>query len=117
MADKVVARWRSERLEREVTLARWGSFGQPLVLFPTAGPQENVLKKLAAGNNLFQNVGDGKFKDVTAEVGGFRPRLAGEALPRVESHALRVDLDEAGARVELEVGDERQPLRRRRQGR
>ncbi len=40
-------------------------------LFPTAGPQENVLKKLAAGNNLFQNVGDGKFKDVTAEVGGF----------------------------------------------
>lgn len=40
-------------------------------LFPNAGPQENVLKKLAAGNNLFQNTGDGKFKDVTAEVGGF----------------------------------------------
>ncbi len=40
-------------------------------LFPTAGPQENVLKKLAAGNNLFENTGDGKFKDVTAAVGGF----------------------------------------------
>lgn len=40
-------------------------------LFPNAGPQDNVLKKLAAGNNLFQNIGDGKFKDVTAEVGGF----------------------------------------------
>jgi hypothetical protein len=40
-------------------------------LFPNAGPQDNVLKKLAAGNNLFQNQGDGKFKDVTAEVGGF----------------------------------------------
>jgi hypothetical protein len=40
-------------------------------LFPNAGPQDNVLKKLAAGNNLFENIGDGKFKDVTADVGGF----------------------------------------------
>lgn len=40
-------------------------------LFPNANAKDNVLKKLAAGNNLFENVGDGKFKDVTAEVGGF----------------------------------------------
>ena len=40
-------------------------------LFPNSGPQDNVLKKLAAGNNLFENIGDGKFKDVTAQVGGF----------------------------------------------
>ena len=40
-------------------------------LFPNAGPQDNVLKKLAAGNNLFENIGDGKFRDVTAAVGGF----------------------------------------------
>ncbi|CAN5260647.1 hypothetical protein BH20ACI1_BH20ACI1_26390 [soil metagenome] len=40
-------------------------------LFPNAKANDNVLKKLAAGNNLFENIGDGKFKDVTAEVGGF----------------------------------------------
>lgn len=40
-------------------------------LFPNASANDNVLKKLAAGNNLFENTGDGKFKDVTAEVGGF----------------------------------------------
>jgi hypothetical protein len=40
-------------------------------LFPNSGPQDNVLKKLAAGNNLYENIGDGKFKDVTAAVGGF----------------------------------------------
>ncbi len=39
-------------------------------LFPTASPKDNVLKKLAAGNSLYQNVGGGHFKDVTAEVGG-----------------------------------------------
>jgi hypothetical protein len=40
-------------------------------LFPNQSPKENVLKKLAAGNNLFENQGAGKFKDVTSEVGGF----------------------------------------------
>jgi hypothetical protein len=40
-------------------------------LFPNQGAKENVLKKLAAGNTLFQNMGSGMFKDVTADVGGF----------------------------------------------
>ena len=40
-------------------------------LFPKASVKDNVLKKLAAGNNLYENTGDGKFRDVTAEVGGF----------------------------------------------
>ena len=40
-------------------------------LFPNSNAKDNVLKKLAAGNNLFENTGDGNFKDVTAEVGGF----------------------------------------------
>ncbi len=32
-----VSRWRSPRLEREVTVARWGHWGSPVLLFPTAG--------------------------------------------------------------------------------
>ncbi len=40
-------------------------------LFPSASVKDNVYKKLAAGNNLFENTGDGKFRDVTSEVGGF----------------------------------------------
>ena len=40
-------------------------------LFPNSSAKDNVLKKLAAGNNLFENTGNGKFRDVTAEVGGF----------------------------------------------
>jgi esterase/lipase superfamily enzyme len=34
--DKIVDRWYSERLQREATIARWGSFGQPVLVFPTA---------------------------------------------------------------------------------
>lgn len=40
-------------------------------LFPNQGAKDNVYKKLASGNNLFENLGDGKYRDVTAEVGGF----------------------------------------------
>jgi hypothetical protein len=40
-------------------------------LFPNQSAKDNVLKKLAAGNNLFENQGGGKFRDVTSEVGGF----------------------------------------------
>jgi len=40
-------------------------------LFPNSSAKDNVLKKLAAGNNLYENLGDGRFRDVTAEVGGF----------------------------------------------
>ena len=40
-------------------------------LFPGAGPREKVLKKLASGNSLFENTGNGQFREVTHEAGGF----------------------------------------------
>ena len=40
-------------------------------LFPDAEPGENVLVKLASGNNLYKNEGGGRYRDVTAEAGGF----------------------------------------------
>ena len=33
-------------------------------------PEIEALKKLAAGDSLYQNMGNGNFKDVTADVGG-----------------------------------------------
>ena len=34
---KTGSRWYSPRLEQEITLIRWGHWGQPVLLFPTAG--------------------------------------------------------------------------------
>jgi hypothetical protein len=39
-------------------------------LFPNSSAKDNVLKKLAAGNFLYQNMGDGHYKDVTSDLGG-----------------------------------------------
>ncbi len=40
-------------------------------LMPDATPDGVVLKKLAAGNSLFENQGDGTFKNVAQRAGGF----------------------------------------------
>jgi hypothetical protein len=45
-------------------------------MFPAATPQENVLKKLASGNSLFRNNGDGTYEDVTQEAGGLMAQWA-----------------------------------------
>ncbi|TQM65089.1 esterase family protein [Humibacillus xanthopallidus] len=34
---KVTDRWYSDRLGQDLTVARWGSYGSPVLLFPTAG--------------------------------------------------------------------------------
>jgi esterase/lipase superfamily enzyme len=43
---KKVTRWYSERLEQEITLARWGHWGQPVVLFPTAGGDAEEVERM-----------------------------------------------------------------------
>ena len=41
-----VARWHSPRLEREVTVARWGHWGTPVLLFPTAGGDALEIERM-----------------------------------------------------------------------
>lgn len=43
---KKVTRWYSTRLEQEITLARWGHWGQPVVLFPTAGGDAEEVERM-----------------------------------------------------------------------
>ena len=43
---KEVSRWYSERLHRDITLARWGIFGQPVLLFPTAGGDAEEVERM-----------------------------------------------------------------------
>jgi len=45
MSEKVVSRWFSPRVEQEVQLVRWGSFGTPVLLFPTAGGDAEEVER------------------------------------------------------------------------
>ena len=43
---KEVTRWHSARLEREATVARWGHWGAPVLLFPTAGGDAEEVERM-----------------------------------------------------------------------
>ncbi|MGQ7847482.1 esterase family protein [Granulosicoccus sp. 3-233] len=43
---KTVTRWYSSRLEQEITMVRWGHWGQPVVLFPTAGGDAEEVERM-----------------------------------------------------------------------
>lgn len=60
--DKAVTRWRSERLERDVTLVRWGSFGRPVIVFPTAGGDAEEIERFLMIDALGPLIDAGKIK-------------------------------------------------------
>ena len=45
MTEKVTERWHSPRLQQEVHLVRWGHFGTPVLLFPTAGGDAEEIER------------------------------------------------------------------------
>jgi esterase/lipase superfamily enzyme len=42
---KTVQRWHSDRLEREITVVRWGSYGRPVLVFPSAGGDAEEIER------------------------------------------------------------------------
>ena len=79
--EKVVARWHSERLQREVTLVRWGSFGRPLLLFPTAGGDAEEIERFLVIDVLRPLIEAGKLKVYSCD------SVAGKALLSREGSA------------------------------
>jgi esterase/lipase superfamily enzyme len=72
--DKVVERWYSERVQREVTMARWGQFGQPVLLFPTAGGDAEEIERWQMIDVLGPLLDAGKIKIYSCD------SVAGKAL-------------------------------------
>jgi esterase/lipase superfamily enzyme len=79
---KKVARWRSERLEREVTLVRWGHFGQPVLLFPTAGGDAEEIERFLLVDALGGLIDAGRVKIYSCDSAAGRALLAREGTAR-----------------------------------
>lgn len=60
--DKLVGRWHSERLHRQVTMARWGVVGQPLLMFPTAGGDAEEIERFYMVDVLAPLIDAGRLK-------------------------------------------------------
>ncbi len=82
MSDlKTIGRWRSERLQRDTTMVRWGSYGQPVLLFPTAGGDAEEVERMHLVAAVMPLIEAGKIKVYSCD------SVAGAALLAREGNA------------------------------
>jgi esterase/lipase superfamily enzyme len=60
--DFTKTRWRSDRMQREATLARWGHLGQPVLVFPTAGGDAEEIERFKVIHVLAPLIEAGRVK-------------------------------------------------------
>ena len=65
------SRWYSSRIQREATLARWGTRGQPVLVFPTAGGDAEEIERFLMIRALDPLISAGKIRLYSCDsVGG-----------------------------------------------
>jgi esterase/lipase superfamily enzyme len=57
-----VTRWYSPRLERDVTVARWGHWGAPVLVFPTGGGDALEIERMGGIAALYPLIEAGRIK-------------------------------------------------------
>lgn len=79
---KEVARWYSERLAREVGVVRWGVFGTPILLFPTAGGDAEEVERFRLIECLGPLLAQGRVKVFSCDSVAGREWTKREKSPR-----------------------------------
>src|SRR6202451_1384587 len=59
---KAVERWFSGRLQDEITLVRWGTFGKPVLIFPSAGGDAEEIERFGLVDACGQLLAEGRIK-------------------------------------------------------
>lgn len=78
---KVTDRWYSERIHEDVTVARWGSYGAPVLLFPTAGGDAEEVERHQMIEHLAPLIDAGRAKVYSVD------SIAGRALAQRRGNA------------------------------
>ncbi len=74
IGPKKASQWYSARLETDVTLVRWGHYGQPVLLFPTAGGDAEEVERMLLIAALGELIEAGRIKVYSCD------SVAGKAL-------------------------------------
>ena len=59
---KSVQRWFSDRVEQEITVVRWGNFGKPVLVLPSAGGNAQEIERNGLVDACGQLLADGRIK-------------------------------------------------------
>jgi esterase/lipase superfamily enzyme len=75
---KDVTTWYSERLGRDMTVARWGHYGTPLLLFPTAGGDAQEVERNGLIAALWEPIEAGRLKVYSCDSAAGQTWLSGQ---------------------------------------
>jgi len=76
--DKEVGRWYSSHVEQEVQLVRWGHFGTPVLLFPTAGGDAEEVERFHLIAAIAPLIDAGRIKVYSIDSVAGRAWIAGQ---------------------------------------
>ncbi len=76
--DKEVSRWYSSNIEQDVQLVRWGHFGTPVVLFPTAGGDAEEIERFHLITAIGPLIEAGRVKIYSVDSVAGRAWISGE---------------------------------------
>ena len=62
MAIKSSSSWYSERVGQDISLVRWGHYGQPVLLFPTAGGDAEEVDRMGVIGAIWPMIEAGRIK-------------------------------------------------------
>ena len=79
--DKEVSRWYSPRVNQDMTLVRWGQFGTPVLLFPTAGGDAEEAERFHMIGALSPLIDAGRIKVYSTDSVAGRVWFSGEHSP------------------------------------
>jgi esterase/lipase superfamily enzyme len=118
---KLRERWYSGRVESDVTVVRWGHFGRPVIIFPTAGGDAEEIERMLvidvlgdlieagrikvyscdsiAGYAMVRGDGDPRYR--AALINGFHSFVREEMIPAIwaDCHSPGADVIVTGASI------------------
>ena len=74
MEIKTASRWYSDRVGQDISLVRWGHWGEPVLLFPTAGGDAEEVDRMGVIGAIWPLIESGRIKVYSCD------SLAGKAL-------------------------------------
>jgi esterase/lipase superfamily enzyme len=96
---KLTDRWHSERLGREVSVARWGEVGKPFLIYPTAGGDAEEIERFLIVDALADYLEAGLIKLYSCDSVAGRAMLVGEGTPEHRMRLMDRFLDFVGAEL------------------
>jgi esterase/lipase superfamily enzyme len=117
---KAVEQWHSDRVGQDINLVRWGTFGTPLLIFPTAGGDFEEIERFHLVASLNPLIEAGRIKvysidslngrtfltgadsrQVGRMMAAFDSMIRHEVVPAIQAdcHAASIDIMTAGASI------------------